>query len=136
MLYMEDKTMTGTTMKAPTQCCLWHKDCVDLMDLDFESVQTYTSSAHLQRNLLRCRECGQLYFHEWYKHVSFKHSAYEYDTYIPVTSQDEIDTLLKTKTSADLLAFTPQLHGSCVNDSESTLRWIRKDGAVSDTVCP
>ena len=135
---MEDTTITGMTMKAPTQCCLWNKDCVDLIDLDLESTQTYTSGAHLKRNLLRCRECGQLYFHEWYEHVSFRHSSYEYDTYIPVVSQDEIDMLLKAKTSADLLKFTPQLHGSYVNDAESTLRWIKEDGAAqgADTVCP
>ena len=111
-------------MKKPERCKLWSKASVSLEDLNLESVNIFINSEYLKRDLLKCRECGQLYFHEWYEHMDFKKSASMYDTYIPVETDAEIEELLKTKTSEELSHFLPQLHGSHVDDESNCLKWI------------
>ena len=113
-------------MKKPLQCALWRKERVELEELNLESLEVFTREPHLKRDLFRCRECGQLYFHEWYEHHNFKHDAYMYDTFIPVEDQEDIDALLQAKNSAELMNFLPQLHGSYTNNGNDTLRWIEK----------
>jgi hypothetical protein len=39
----------------------------------FELVETYADESHLRRYLLKCRECGQLYFFEFYEWVDWEH---------------------------------------------------------------
>lgn len=111
-------------MKKPTQCELWNKMNLAPGDLNLESVKVFTNSAHIKRDLFKCRECEQLYFHEWYEHLNFKHDAYMYDTFIPVETDEEIRTLSKTKSSEELSQFLPQLHGSFTNSQDESLRWI------------
>jgi hypothetical protein len=55
--------------------------------------------------------------------VSFKHDAYMYDTYIPVETDEEIQSLLETMSSAELAQFVPQLHGSFTNGGVENLKW-------------
>jgi hypothetical protein len=57
-------------MKKPTQCVLWHKTNLTPADLNFELVKVFMRTPHIERDLFKCRECGQLYFHDWYEHVS------------------------------------------------------------------
>lgn len=114
-------------MKEPTQCVLWRKERVEPWDLNLESLEVFTNDPHLKRDLFRCRECGQLYFHEWYEHHNFKHSAYQYDTFIPVNTEEDIAMLSRTKSSAELMTFLPQLHGSYTNTREDALKWVGKD---------
>ncbi|MBI2409762.1 hypothetical protein HYV30_01830 [Candidatus Kaiserbacteria bacterium] len=114
-------------MKEPLRCALWKKSTVGLEDLNFESVNVFNKTTHIKRDLFKCRDCGQLYFHEWYEHMDFNHDAYMYDTYIPVETESDIATLLKNKSTADLEKFLPQLHGSHTNDTDDSLHWIRTD---------
>ncbi|MHB8860551.1 MAG: hypothetical protein ACYC48_02335 [Minisyncoccota bacterium] len=121
------KTTTHTHMKKPTQCALWSKEKVEPWDLNLESLEVFTNEPLLKRELFRCRECGQLYFHEWYEHHNFRRDAYMYDTFIPVDTEEDITVLTQVKSSAELMAFLPQLHGSYTNSQEDTLKWIGKD---------
>lgn len=113
-------------MKKPTQCVLWNRTGLTPEDLNLEMVKVFIRSDHIERNLFKCRECGQLYFHEWYEHINFKHDDDMYDTYIPVETDEDINTLLEAKSSADLAKFLPQLHGSYTNNQNDSLRWIEK----------
>lgn len=116
--------MPTVMMKAPTQCTLWSRKNLTPLDLNLELVKVYTRTSHIERDLLKCRECGQLYFHDWYEHVNFNHDAAMYDTYIPVETEEQIETLSNIEKSADLAAYVPQLHGSFTNDRNDDLKWV------------
>ena len=55
----------------PTQCVLWNNPELVSGPLNerFDLLETYADESHLKRRLLRCRECGQLYFHEFYEWI-------------------------------------------------------------------
>ena len=102
-----------TIMKAPTQCALWAKP--ELLDermahVDrFERLETFVDRSHLSRDLLKCRECGQLYFFEFYEEIDWEDSDDpQYWTYIPVVTGAEIE-MLKKASSLKLLECLPQL---------------------------
>ena len=111
------------TIKPPTQCHLWGQENIDPINLDMNLLKVFVRSAHLERDLQQCRKCGQLYFHEWYEHLSFKHDDDTYDTYIPIQSEEDASELLEAKTSADLVKYVPQLHGSYTNNHNDALSW-------------
>lgn len=119
-----DPAQKPIQMKAPTQCNLWLREDLTPFDLDMEIVKVYTRTSHIERDLLKCRECGQLYFHDWYEHVNFKGGASMYDTYIPVETETEIEELSNVEQSADLARYVPQLHGSFTNDRNDNLKWV------------
>jgi hypothetical protein len=75
----------------PTQCVLWEQpDLVMTPRGRFETVETYTDESHLQRALVKCRECGQLYFYEFYERVDWdKGDDAHYSTFIPVPEPGE-----------------------------------------------
>lgn len=113
-------------MKNPAQCLLWNKMDLTPLDLKLEMVEMFVREPHLERDLFKCKECGQLYFHEWYEHVNFKHDAFMYETYFPVETKEEIEALKNTKTSVEIMQFLPQLHGSFTNSKDETLHWLEK----------
>jgi hypothetical protein len=57
------------------------------------------------RHLLRCRECGQLYFYEFFEWIDWEGgNDPQYTTYIPVESDTEIEALKKAS-SFELLKY-------------------------------
>jgi hypothetical protein len=74
----------------------------------FEEVECYEDSSHLTRSLYKCRECGQLYFHEWFEWVDWNKGDKIYTTLIPVQTQTEIDALKETDTFL-LMTYFPRL---------------------------
>lgn len=106
--------------------------CVFLLDLQkrqdfFELIGTYVDESHLMRDLLKCRECGQLYFHEFYEEIDSEDgNDPQYITYMPVETEDEIKTL-KAASQFGLLAFSPRLQKDFPMDAEKpAVRWIGK----------
>src|SRR5215468_1344249 len=98
-------------MKEPTQCVLWKKPKLvqGPRQERFELVETYVDESHLSRCLLKCRECGQLYFHEFYEWIDWEDGDDpQYSTYIPVETAAEIETL-KNTSPFDLLQVSPRL---------------------------
>ncbi len=65
------------------------------------------------RNLLQCKDCGQLYFHVWFELVDWDEGDDRmHDFYIPITTKAEIDRLkdvLPPPRSLDLLDYVPRL---------------------------
>src|SRR5262245_35598944 len=61
-----------TIMKAPIQCAFWEKP--ELVNEPnrwdrFELLETFVDDSHEFRHLLKCKECGQLYFFEFYEWI-------------------------------------------------------------------
>lgn len=118
-------------MKKPTQCALWeHPELLlkpgKLKDL-FERIETYVDDDHLLRSLLKCRECGALYFHEFYEWIDWEDgNDPQYSTYIPVETDEEIKAL-KTASPFGLLGFSPRLQRDFPKDAaRPTVRWVGK----------
>lgn len=59
-------------MIKPSKCILWDKPEIvregTVKDL-FELMETYADDSHLWRYLFKCRECGQVYFFEFYEEI-------------------------------------------------------------------
>lgn len=97
-------------LRKPEQCRLWQDDCQDLKNhigSILEVVKTYSDSSNMERELLKCDECGQLYFFEHYD--PWSDTGEEYNTYIPVESIEFADKL-NEKMPIELLAFSPSIH--------------------------
>ena len=117
-------------MQAPTQCVLWHEpDRIqtglrDLLDL----VETYLDDSHWSRSLLRCRECGQLYFYEFYEVVDWEGGDdASYSTLIPLADANAAEAL-KTTSPVELLQFVPRLQWDYPREAKAaSVRWIGKD---------
>ncbi len=115
-------------LRAPTQCALWkHPELVNgPISGPFELLETYYKDSHFWRYLLRCRECGQRYFFEFYEEVDWVDGENpQYSTYLPVETDAEIAKLRKT-TRTDLLLFAPRLQKDFPKGAKApTLRWVR-----------
>jgi len=105
----------------PTQCILWENP--DSLTGKFsellEIVETYEDTSRLTRSLYKCRECGQLYFHEWYDWHEDRHKRYP--TLIPVRTPEEIAALKQTSVFK-LITYLP-----CLQLDGGKPRWTSKD---------
>jgi len=92
----------------------------------FELLETYSKDSHLWRYLLRCRECGQRYFFEFYEEIDWVDGEDpQYSTYLPVETDAEI-AKLQNATQVELLQFTPRLQKDFPKGAkEPTLRWVQ-----------
>ncbi|MFZ0434263.1 MAG: hypothetical protein WAL86_16365 [Candidatus Acidiferrales bacterium] len=114
----------------PTQCVLWDDPklvrSTPMKEL-FELIDTYAHESHLIRYLLMCRECGQLYFFEFYEWVDWEHgNDPQYSKYIPISNLDDAE-MLKNTEPHDLLRFSPAINIDFPRDAEeSTIYWAGK----------
>jgi hypothetical protein len=107
----EPEPIKIVTLRSPTQCVLWeHPERITGKFSEiFDEIECYEDSSHLTRSLYKCKECAQLYFHEWYEWVDWDEGNDKmYTTLIPVETQSEIDTLKATGTFL-LMTFFPRL---------------------------
>ncbi len=120
---------TQIKIKIPKQCLLWQKDNLISSDLaigdTFDVVKTYTEESHLIRSLVKCIQCGQLYFHEFLEEVDWENGRdSQYTTYIPIEDIEDADELNK-KSSFELLQFSPRLQKDFPCDADKpTIKWI------------
>jgi len=83
---------------APKKCHLWGKKSITRDELinSFNVIKTYEEDSHLTRNLLKCKECGHLYFHEFYEEINWKNgNDPQYSTWIPIADEKSADKLSK-----------------------------------------
>lgn len=74
----------------------------------FYLIHTYIYESHWWRYLLKCRECGQLYFFEFSEEIDWeKGEDPQCSVYIPVDTLQEIETLKRN--TGTLEHFRPQL---------------------------
>lgn len=99
-------------LRPPKQCDLWdHPErIVPRSWLErFELVEMFEDTSHWWRKLLKCRTCGQLYFHEFYEIVDWKDGDDpQYWTFVPVYTDGDVERLKKLD-HAQLLGVFPQL---------------------------
>jgi hypothetical protein len=116
--------------REPTQCIFWDDPnpvrSTPMKEL-FELIDTYAYESHLRRYLLKCRECGQLFFFEFYEWVDWENgNDPQYSKYIPVSNLDEAE-MLKNAEPHDLLRFSPSLNIDFPKDAEvATIYWSGK----------
>jgi hypothetical protein len=109
---MSERDLDGIVrLPPPSGCALWNEPARAAVPFaaTFEAVEHYVDESHLTRSLFRCRECGQLYFHEWYEWVDWddgddKH----YSTMIPVQTHEQA-AQLKDADVFTLLGYFPRL---------------------------
>jgi hypothetical protein len=98
-------------MNPPTRCHLWRNETLTTTEIyeTLEKVETYDDDDHYSRRLMRCRDCGQLYFREFIEEIDWEGgNDPQYSTYIPVETEAEIAALRATDRFG-LLAFSPRL---------------------------
>ncbi|MGA8613121.1 MAG: hypothetical protein WB760_15765 [Xanthobacteraceae bacterium] len=116
-------------LPAPTQCALWRQPDLALSPRErFEVVETFADESHLSRSLLRCSECGQLYFYEFYENVDWAGGDdAQYQTYIPVSARDEA-VRMKDLSVFDLMLYSPRLQRDHRTGKPGVrVCWIGKD---------
>ena len=119
----EDET-SSVALQAPTQCALWeHPELArGKFSQTFELVEEYVDDRDLERSLWKCKECGQLYFREWFDWDQWRGGNGKlYVTLLPVQTAEEIAALKQTTVFA-LMRYYPRLH---LEGREP--RWFGKD---------
>ncbi len=80
----------------PEECVLWRTEELSLKGMlaPLALVRTYEDSSHLSRHLLRCTECGHLYFKEFYEVVDWGGgNDGQYVSLIPVDDEASADAM-------------------------------------------
>ncbi len=113
----------------PRQCLYWREPArvQGALKERFELVTGYDDESHLRRYLLKCRECGQLYFFEFYEQIDWeKGNDPQYTKFIPVSNVEQGAELARLS-PAGLLAVTPRLSIDFDEDADTpTTYWIGK----------
>jgi hypothetical protein len=117
-----DNSDTGMKVGAPEACALWN-DPERLSEggvkRHFELLETFVDESHWWRYLLKCRECGHLYFFEFHEEIDWQGgNDPQASTYIPVTTEAEIETLKASSPVRLALAF-PRLVRDWPKDAEA-----------------
>lgn len=108
--------------KEPVQCHLWTKKNLVSEDLRFENVRTFFEDNHLERSIIRCKNCRQLYYFEFYEVVDWeKGNDKMYCTYVPIDADENLITDLNSRLPIGLLAVTPQIHW----DNDDRIYWVK-----------
>ena len=114
----------------PRQCIYWHNPERVRGGLKerFELIEEYVDESHLTRYLLKCRECGQLYFFEFYEEIDWdKGNDPQYTKYIPVNTVED-GTALSHLTPPALQQVRPSLCIDFPKEAESPIvYWAGKD---------
>ena len=93
----------------PLHCVLWRDDRLENIREMLETTETYLDASHERRCLLRCRECGQLYFYHFVEFVDYESGEDpQYRTYVPVTSAKDA-ALLSDLPEVDIATRTPAI---------------------------
>ena len=90
--------MTSIKTSHPTKCVLWRTEnlSIDQLRQILEIITIYEDDSHLIRRLLRCKECGHLYFKEFYEEIDWiEGKDAQYWTWIPVDDAESGEELNK-----------------------------------------
>lgn len=128
---MENNKMEIIQMTKPVQCHLWTNDNVCRDDLDYDNlelIETFVDESHFSRWLVQCKECGQLYFKEFYEEIDWiDGDDPQYVTYVPVKNEDEIEKLKKTNIF-EIMLFQPCLRKDYPKGAEKPkVYWLGKN---------
>ena len=113
----------------PLKCVLW-RDPGRLENIHalLETIETYEDDSHDRRCLLKCRECGQLYFYKFRETVDYAGGDDpQYRTYIPVASADDA-AMLSRQPSGTIANARPAIHGDWPKGQDRPrVFWLGRD---------
>jgi hypothetical protein len=122
VLAEEFDSKIAVAKRTPTNCVLWENP-ERVKELPFERIKRYVDDGHFIRDLIKCPECGQLYFKEFVEEIDWVHgNDPQYRTYIPVRDESEADELNKLD-MFEVLKRSPQLRCDWPSDGPQTIRW-------------
>jgi hypothetical protein len=115
-------------MNEPRHCALWKQPEQAHgrpLKIQFELLETFVEESHWWRYLLKCRECGQRYFFEFYEEIDWvSGDDPQFTTWIPVATEEEIAAARAAPASA-LGAFVPRLCKDWPREAkEAKLYWV------------
>ena len=91
----------------------------------FKLIKILVQESHLFRYILECRQCGQLYFYEFYEQIDWeKGNDPQYTTYIPIENIKTGEELNK-KSPMELLMVSPRLQNDFNKEGIKTIKWIK-----------
>jgi hypothetical protein len=109
--------------RAPTQCHLWHIKAIGAQDIAgaFALVEgLFDDGAHNSADLVRCRDCGQLYLSVFEEHIDFSGDDDDiFRLYLPVERGDDAAGLAKL----GLLRLSD--HRPHLRADPGHVRWVR-----------
>ena len=114
----------------PEQCHLWKEENIkedrNISD-EFEILNTFVDDSHLIRRLLKCKNCNQLYFYEFYEEIDWVNgNDPQYRTWIPIKTKNDAKKL-SALLVIELLEFFPRLQSDWPADAEKPeFKWICK----------
>jgi hypothetical protein len=131
MISMADPEQDDPTrhVPPPTGCVLWRQpEFVAAAKDRFEAVEVFVDESHFSRTLVKCRECGQLYFSQFYEEVDWDDGDDpQYSTYVPVAAPEQI-AALKQSSIFEVWLYSPRLQYDFPKGAKApTVRWIGKD---------
>lgn len=77
-------------------CHLWNTSNLtkEILKAALSIEKNYIDESHLIRRLLKCKDCGQLYFYEFYEEIDWKEgNDPQYRTWIPVEDIGSADSI-------------------------------------------
>ncbi|QZZ20445.1 hypothetical protein J5X98_24915 [Leptothermofonsia sichuanensis E412] len=79
---------------------------MDQLINDLITIKVYEDDYHLIRQLKKCKDCGQLYFYEFYERIDWQDGKDpQYTTWIPVQNVETADEISQLS-PIELLSFT------------------------------
>lgn len=126
---MENSNTNVQTIK-PEKCHLWDIEYLKEdrnLSVDFDQLFTYIDDSHLIRRLLKCKDCGQLYFYEFYEEIDWINGKDpQYRKWIPIKSKADADILSKV-TIFEIFTYLPQLQSNWPSEAISPVfQWVGK----------
>ena len=114
-------------MKLPKNCVLWRNPravvTAPVQD-GFELLETFVEESHWWRYLLKCRECGQLYFFEFLEEVDWVDGDDpQFCTWIPIDTGAEAEPM-KTAAQLSMRTFIPHLADDRPKGEKRKVYWV------------
>lgn len=118
------KTINQNEVVTPSQCHLWTKDELVWNDIFvFEDIERYIDESDCKRKLVKCSECNQLYYYEFYETQDWNSgNDPQYRTIIPIKDKTVAEKL-NDLTSIELLSITPRMQFDSKDTEEAG--WVR-----------
>ncbi len=117
-------------VKEPTQCHLWQKQDLSSSDLDpktFEVIKVFLDDDRLKRKLLKCKDCSQLYFYEFYEEIDYiGGNDPQYRTFVPVESKEQAEEI-SNKSLWEIHTYFPRLLCDFPKDADRPIspKWVK-----------
>lgn len=115
------------TMIEPTGCHIWSDADQVLRGWGgvFEVLESYQNEDHFRRSLMRCRDCGHLYFYEFAEWKDLQDGDDPtYRCWVPVATLAHIESL-KTMSQAEIKGVRPLLVRDYPKGRPPMAAWLR-----------